>query len=123
MPKTMQPYGTWESPLSPKSLAAGTRLEASRFDTDGQTVVWLEGRSGQGVLVTQNLAVADAPRDLTADLSVRAEVGYGGGDFAVHSGCVYFVVHRQGRLYRQGISQGDAAAITPAAGKAASPAP
>ena len=123
MPKTMQPYGTWESPLSPKSLAAGTRLEAPRFDTDGQTVVWLEGRSGQGVLVTQNLAVADAPRDLTAHLSVRAEVGYGGGDFAVHSGCVYFVVNRQGRLYGQNISQGDAAAITPAAGKAASPAP
>ena len=26
------------------------------------------------------------PRDLTAQHSVRAEVGYGGGDFTVHGG-------------------------------------
>ena len=123
MSKTTQPFGTWKSPLTPKSLAADRRLEAARFDSDGKTLVWLEGRSGQGVLVAQSLQSSDAPRDLTSDLSVRAEVGYGGGDFAVHEGSVYFVVHKTGRIFRQPIHSGAATAITPGSGNAAVPTP
>ncbi|MHB1034054.1 MAG: S9 family peptidase [Pirellulales bacterium] len=118
--KTTCPYGLWESPISPRSLAGDRRLEAARWDSDGRTLVWLEGRSGQGVLVAQD-SPADAPRDLTTDLSVRAEVGYGGGDFTVHGGYVYFVVHKTGRIYRQAISGGAAKPITPAFGQAAAP--
>eukprot|EP00913_Durusdinium_trenchii_P023350 g21928.t1 len=62
-----------------------------------------------------------APRDLTSDLSVRAGVGYGGGDFTVHGGVVYFVVHKEGRLYRQQLSGGAAVPITPEFGSASSP--
>jgi len=123
MSKSIRPYGTWESPLSPQSVAAGCRLEAARFDSDGKTLVWLEGRSGRGVLVAQDITRSDAPRDLTSDLSVRAEVGYGGGDFAVHNGFVYFVLQKQGRISRQSLGGDLAHPITPAAGKAASPAP
>src|SRR6266540_6216207 len=75
-------YGLWDSPITPISLAQGLRLGDSAWDTDGRTLVWLEGRSDRGVLVC---ATDDdpAPRDLTTDLSVRAMVGYGGGDYAV----------------------------------------
>lgn len=121
-PKTQKTYGFWKSPLSPQSLATDRRLEAARFDSDGQTVVWLEGRSGRGVLVAQSLEGGEAPRDLTSELSVRAEVGYGGGDFAVHQGHVYFIVHKTGRIFRQRIACGQAEPITPAAGNASSPA-
>ena len=120
MQKTTRAYGLWESPISPRSLAVDKRLSDVHWDSDGQTLVWLEGRSDRGVLVVQGPG-DDAPRDLTSDLSVRAEVGYGGGDFTVHSGHAYFLVHKTGRIYRQAIAGGAAASITPAFGKAASP--
>src|SRR5688572_24752015 len=121
MPKTTLPYGLWSSPLSPRSLAGDKRLSEVQWDSDGRTLVWLEGRSDRGVLVA--LADGDlAPRDLTSDLSVRAEVGYGGGDFTVHGGQAYFVVHKTGRIYRQALSGGAAKPITPAFGQAAAPA-
>jgi dipeptidyl aminopeptidase/acylaminoacyl peptidase len=113
-------YGLWDSPITPRSLAEDKRLDTARYDSAGRTLVWLEGRSGHGVLVCQS-EPGEAVRDLTSDLSVRAEVGYGGGDFAVGGGQVYFAVHRTGRLYRQAIAGGKAKPITPAFGQAASP--
>jgi len=119
--KTACPYGLWTSPVTARSLAEGRRLGPVAWDTDGQTLVWLEGRSGRGVLVAQGPTL-DAPRDLTTDREVRAEVGYGGGDFTVQGGYVYFVVQRTGRIFRQALDGGPAEPITPAFGKAASPA-
>ena len=49
--KTTRPYGLWPSPLTPKSMAGGTRLGDVAWDSDGETLVWLEGRGDQGVLV------------------------------------------------------------------------
>ncbi|HJT33014.1 MAG TPA: S9 family peptidase [Pirellulales bacterium] len=117
--KQPRQYGLWPSPISPASLAEGKRLDGVEWDSDGRTLVWLEGRSGRGVLVAKT--DDDAPRELTAELSVRAEVGYGGGDFTVHGGQVYFAVHKTGRLYRQALACGEARPITPAFGQAASP--
>lgn len=118
--KTVRQFGLWDSPISPRQLSLSLRLEAVRWDSDGRTLVWLEGRSGQGVLVAQT--DGDAPRDLTSELSVRAEVGYGGGDFTVHGGYVYFVQHKTGRLFKQSVRTGSARPITPTFGKASSPA-
>lgn len=120
MSKTLRPYGLWPSPISARSLALGRRLGPLAWDSNGQTLVWLEGRSARSVLVAQGPG-ADAPGDLTADLDVRAEVGYGGGDFTVHGGYVYFVAHKTGRIFRQALAGGTAVPITPACGKAASP--
>jgi dipeptidyl aminopeptidase/acylaminoacyl peptidase len=118
--KMFRPFGLWESPISPRSVSEGVRLEAARFDTESDSLVWLEGRSGRGVLLADNLD-GQAPRRLNDELSVRAEVGYGGGDFTVAGGGVYFVVHKTGRIYRQSLSAGSPAPITPPFGKAASP--
>lgn len=117
MPK-QTPYGLWPSPLSPTSMAGALRLDGVAFDSDGRRLVWLEGRSGQGVLVCSD--GSGAPRDLTTDLSVRARVGYGGGDFTVGGGHVYFVA-TDGRLYRQPLTAGPARAITPGFGRCCSP--
>ncbi len=113
-------YGLWPSPITPRGLAEQRRLEAVRWDSDGETLVWLEGRSGRGVLMVRNFA-SDAPRELNPELDVRAEVGYGGGDFTVHGGEAFFVVHKLGRIFRQPLAHGSARPITPAFGKAASP--
>ena len=111
-------YGLWESPLSPLALAQGKRISEVGFESDGRTAVWLEGRGDRGVLVAS--AEDDpAPRDLTDALSVRATVGYGGGDFCVAGGVVIF--SSGGRLYRQELAGGETRPITPALGAVASP--
>ncbi len=117
MKKKIAPFGLWESPITPKRLALGIRISDVCWDSDGETLVWLEGRSDRGVLVAKRRG--DAPRDLTVDLSVRARVGYGGGDFTVAQGKVYFV--SEGRIYRQPLTHGEARPITPKFGEPAAP--
>ncbi len=119
MSKTRQAYGTWPGVISPKSMAEMLILNDVQWDTDGETLVWLEGRGAKGVLVAQT--GTQAPRDLTSDLSVRGMVGYGGGSFTVAHGQVYFA-GPGGRLYKQSLTQGSARTITPAFGESASPA-
>jgi dipeptidyl aminopeptidase/acylaminoacyl peptidase len=118
--KTSKPYGMWPSPIKPASLAQSLRLSDVAWDSDGETLVWLEGRSDRGVLVCA--PSGQAPRDLTSTLSVRAMVGYGGGDMAVCHGYVYFVA-QEGRLYRQRLAGGEAQPIVPQFGHMASPTP
>ena len=72
---------------------------------------------GVGVLVAQT--ADDTPRDLTDELNVRAEVGYGGGDFTVSHGHVYFV-QKQAESYRLPLTGGSPVAITPDFGRSAS---
>ena len=118
MQQELRAWGTWPSPLTPGSLAAGLRLVDVQWDRASDTLVWLENRGAQGVLVAQQ--GHDAARDLTAELSVRALVGYGGGDFTVAAGQVYFA-GPEGRLYRQALAGGEAQAVTPGFGAVAAP--
>lgn len=118
--KTHKAYGLWPSPIQPASLAQTLRFSDVAWDTDGETMVWLEGRSDRGVLVCAS--PGEAPRELTSTLSVRAMVGYGGGDLGVSHGHVYFVA-QTGRLYRQALASGEARPITPQFGHAAAPTP
>ena len=114
-------FGLWDSPVTPKSLAASLRLAEPTWDTDGQTLAWVEGRSDRGLIVVQDIA-GGAIRDLTpGELSVRASVGYGGGDFTLAHGVAYFVAQGNQRIYRQELAGGPARPITPAFGAAAHP--
>ena len=119
MTKRVVPYGLWPSPITPGTVSQGLRLDELAWDSDGETLVWLEGRSGHGVLVCAAPG-GEAPRDLTSELSVRARVGYGGGDMTVAHGNAYFV--SGGRIYRRSLRSGEAKPLTPAFGEAASPA-
>ncbi|MBC8077900.1 MAG: hypothetical protein H7Y32_17620, partial [Chloroflexales bacterium] len=47
----MKPPGISPSPLTPQNLAGALRLRDVQWDSDGNTLVWLEGRSDQGALV------------------------------------------------------------------------
>jgi dipeptidyl aminopeptidase/acylaminoacyl peptidase len=118
--KEKKQYGLWESPISAISLGRGITFSDVVWDASG-ALVWREGRSDRGVIVVQR-DTGQAPRDLNADYSVRAKVGYGGGDFAAAGGNVYFIDAGSGRLYCQPLASGTAKPITPAFGSAASPA-
>ena len=115
-----EPYGLWKSPITPRTISLGKRISDVQWDTDGQTLVWLKSSSEGRVLVCASLESADAPRDLTVGQSVRALVGYGGGDFTVAGGVLYFV-EKSGCLYRQNLQTGPAERLTPQFGHAASP--
>ena len=74
MSRQIWQYGTWTSPISPRSLAGALRLNDVQWDTTSDHLVWHEGRGAQGVLVAQGYP--QAPRDLTtSELNVRAQVG------------------------------------------------
>jgi dipeptidyl aminopeptidase/acylaminoacyl peptidase len=119
MLKRTQQFGAWDSPVTSRMLASKLRLLDAKWDTDGETLVWLEGRSKFGALLAQR--GPHAPRELNSELSVRGGVNYGGGEFTVKGGDVYFC-GADGRLYRQSLAEGPAQALTPAFGSLASPA-
>ena len=117
--KIQRQYGLWQSPITPISLARGNSYTDVQWD-DGGSLLWLEKRSNRGVIMVQT---SDDPahRDLNSEFSVRAKVGYGGGDFTVAGGLVYFVEAESGRIFRQPLNAGSPQPITPAFGYAASP--
>jgi dipeptidyl aminopeptidase/acylaminoacyl peptidase len=117
--KIERQFGLWDSPISPISLARGISFSDVAWNQDG-TLVWREERSDRGVIVLQP-SDDQAPRDLNSDHSVRARVGYGGGDFAVGFGNVYFADAESSRLYRQPLKAGIARPVTPAFGNVGSP--
>ena len=51
--KTEKPFGLWKSPISAQTLGQRMRLDDVQWDSDGQTIVWLEGRSDRTQLVAQ----------------------------------------------------------------------
>lgn len=120
MTREQRMFGLWSSPVTAGSLSTGLRLGEPCWDTDGRTLGWIEGRSDRGVLVVQE--DGGAIRDLTSDTSVRAFVGYGGGDFTLAHGAAYFVAQADQRIYRQELAGGRPRPITPQFGAASTPA-
>lgn len=116
--KQEQPFGLWPSPISAQMLAQQIRFDDVQWDSDGETLVWSESRSGHTILVAQTRG--EAPRALTTAPSVAGRVLYGGGDFCVASGQVIFA-GKDGRLYHRTLSPQAPQPITPAYGSVAAP--
>ncbi len=117
--KIRRQFGIWDSPITPGKMAQSVSFANVEWDQDG-ALVWLENRANRGVIVVQP-GDGNASRDLTNDYSIRAKVGYGGGDFSVGNGWVYFIAAESGRIYRQALQAGSPQPVTPAFGQAASP--
>src|SRR5512133_4156704 len=102
-------YGLWSSHMSATDAGQKLRIEDVQVDAASGTILWVEGRSGVGVLVQKKPGTAR--RDLTgAAMSVRGGVGYGGGEFTTHDGDAFFS-EKNGRLYRINLEIGHATAI------------
>ncbi len=117
--KSQKPYGLWPSPVTPAMVSQRRRLENPQFTPDGATLLWLEGRSDRGVLVSQ--PAGEAPLDLNDQHSLRGSVGYGGGEYTAGPGVVIYA-ERDGRLYRRPLGFGSPTPITPPFGGVAAPA-
>lgn len=117
--KQQKPFGTWKSPISASMMAGQKRLNDVRWAGDGDTIVWVEGRDGKGVLVAQKRG--EASQDISGDHSVRGGVGYGGGELDVRGDVAIFSAN-DGCLYRTKLHVGTPRQITPAFGSVASPA-
>jgi dipeptidyl aminopeptidase/acylaminoacyl peptidase len=99
----ISPYGSWKSPIT-SELIVREAVGLSQIKTDGADIYWIEMRPAEGgrqVIVRhtptgENLDVT--PRDFNARTRVHE---YGGGDYVVHEGVVYFSNFSDQRLYRQ----------------------
>lgn len=105
-------------PLRAVDLAAGTDITDAQWDSDGQTLVWRQRDGARGTLMAQRRG--GKIRELTPGISVRADVNYGGGDFAVaHRQIIYAC---DGLLWRMNIAGGEALQLTREIGAVAAPA-
>lgn len=119
-PKVRRQYGVWDSPITPRSMSRGITLADLALTPQGE-LAWLERRADRSVLVLQG-ADEQAPRDLSSELSVKARLGYGGGDFCLGAGNAYVVEAESGRIFAQPLRAGSPRPLTPAFGRCASPA-
>ena len=105
-------------PLRAVDLAGGTDISDAQWDSDGQTLVWRQRDGARGTLISQRRG--GEIRELTPGISVRAEVHYGGGDFAVAHRHIVYVC--EGMLWRKDIDGGEALQLTREEGAVAAPA-
>ncbi len=107
MSRVQIPFGSWPSEIEAAGIASGT-LRFSQPTMDGRELYWLEGRpaeAGRQVLMRAPLCASGAPADtataVTQDgVSVRTRVHeYGGGDYIVRVGQIYYVDFADQRIY------------------------
>ena len=97
------PYGSWKSPIT-SDLIVGESIGLSQVKLDGDDIYWIEMRPSEGgrqVIVRHprdGQRVDVTPREFNARTRVHE---YGGGDYAVLDGMVYFSNFASQELYRQ----------------------
>ncbi len=96
------PYGSWKSPITSDLIVSGS-VVLSQPLIAGEDLYWIEMRpneAGRSVVVKRDKT---GVKDLTpSPLNVRTRVHeYGGGDYTVHNGQVYFSNFSDQRLYRR----------------------
>jgi dipeptidyl aminopeptidase/acylaminoacyl peptidase len=95
-------YGSWKSPIT-ADLIVSESIGLGQVAIEGADVYWLEGRPAEG---GRNVIVRRTPDGQTSDITpppfnVRTRVHeYGGGDFLIVDGNVYFSNFADQRLYR-----------------------
>ncbi|HEX8178310.1 MAG TPA: S9 family peptidase [Pyrinomonadaceae bacterium] len=109
------PYGAWRSPITSDLIVRGA-VGLTMIKLDGDDIYWIEVRpseAGRSVVVRRD--AAGQTRDITpAPFNVRTRVHeYGGGDYCVHEGHVYFANFADQRLYHQAPGDTEPASLTP----------
>jgi dipeptidyl aminopeptidase/acylaminoacyl peptidase len=116
MPETqVAPYGSWKSPITSDLIVKGS-IGVGMVALDGDDVYWMEMRPSEG---GRYVIVRHTPDNQTTDITpkpfnARTRVHeYGGGDYVVDDGTVYFSNFDDQRLYKQALGS-QPVALTPA---------
>ncbi|HYP02353.1 MAG TPA: prolyl oligopeptidase family serine peptidase, partial [Pyrinomonadaceae bacterium] len=107
------PYGSWKSPITSDLIVQGS-VGLGMVRADGADVYWSEMRPSEGGRTCIVRRTADgATRDmLPQPFNARTRVHeYGGGEFLVREGTIYFSNYSDQRLYR--VAHGDHSAPEP----------
>ena len=112
--RKVAPYGAWKSPITSKAVAEFVYLHQISIEND--EVYWIEERSlegGRNVLVRRSSS--GATLDCTPEgFNARTKVHeYGGGDYVVRDGVIYFSNFEDQRLYSQQIGTEPQPVTTP----------
>jgi len=97
------PYGSWESPISPESVASASIRYGDSVEIDGGDVYWVESRPNEGGRSAIVRYAADGTRTDAApsDFNARTRVHeYGGAAYAVRDGVIYASSFEDQRIYR-----------------------
>ncbi len=102
--KVVAPFGSWVSPLSAEIVARASQGLGQIHLGDG-CVYWLESRPSEGgrqVIVRASEGEGGEIEDvLPSPYNARNKVHeYGGGDYLVHQGVIYFTNYSDQRIYR-----------------------
>ena len=111
-------YGSWRSPISSDRIVRGV-VGLSQVRLDGDDIYWMESRPGEGGRNVVVLRTSDGrTEDVTPQpFNARSRVHeYGGGDFAVDDGTVYFSNFADQRIYRS-TPGGEPEPLTPETGR------
>jgi dipeptidyl aminopeptidase/acylaminoacyl peptidase len=100
--KKTLPFGTWPSPVTPALVARGSKRFGTLQSAD-DAIYWTESRPQEGGRQVILRAAAKGGRVeelLPAPFSARSRVHeYGGGEFLVAGGVIYFVNDRDQQVY------------------------
>ena len=103
--RKVAPYGSWASPITIDLLLKGTvQMRNQMVRWDGDDLYWSELRPDEaGRIVVCRRAASGEVADVTpSGFNARSRVHeYGGGQFAVAGGTVWFTNFADQRLYRQ----------------------
>lgn len=99
----LAPYGSWKSPIS-SDLIVSSSIRLGAIAIDGGNVYWNEGRpqeSGRNVIMRYDMD--GNYREMTpVSLNARSLVHeYGGGEYLVSDGRIYFSNFSDRRIYRK----------------------
>ena len=100
--KLVAAYGTWTSPVSAE-MVADSSVRLNEIEVDGDVVYWLETRpaeSGRNVIVKRGpdgTKTDIIPRLMSARTTVHE---YGGGNYIVENGSIYFSNYSDQALYK-----------------------
>jgi dipeptidyl aminopeptidase/acylaminoacyl peptidase len=101
--RKLAPYGSWKSPITAE-LYASSYVGVGEPSFDGDHICWKEMRPKEG---GRSVLVQRSPEGTLTEITpkkfnVRTTVHeYGGGDYIIHGGKVYFSNFKDQRLYVQ----------------------